>query len=71
VGNRELRRLSDALLDAYIAAHPAPRKVIVLDMDATDDPKDLDQALRGLPQSPSPRLEILDKKIPDDWAIGD
>lgn len=38
VGNRELRRLSDALLDAYIAAHPAPRKVIVLDMDATDDP---------------------------------
>ena len=38
VGNRELRRLSDALMDAYVAAHPAPRKVIVLDMDATDDP---------------------------------
>lgn len=38
VGNCELRRLSDALIDAYVAAHPAPRKVIVLDMDATDDP---------------------------------
>jgi hypothetical protein len=38
VGNGELRRLSDALMDAYVAAHPAPRKVIVLDMDATDDP---------------------------------
>jgi len=38
VGNRELRRLSDALIDAYVAAHPGPRKVIVLDMDATDDP---------------------------------
>jgi len=38
VGNCELRRLSDALMDAYVAAHPAPRKVIVLDMDATDDP---------------------------------
>ncbi len=38
VGNRELRRLSDALMDAYVAAHPAPRKVIVLDMDSTDDP---------------------------------
>ena len=38
VGNRELRRLGDALMDAYLAAHPAPRKVIVLDIDATDDP---------------------------------
>lgn len=38
VGNRELRRLSDALMDAYVGAHPAPRKVVVLDMDATDDP---------------------------------
>lgn len=38
VGNRELRRLSDILMDAYVAAHPGPRKVIVLDIDATDDP---------------------------------
>lgn len=38
VGNRELRRLSDALIDAYVAAHPAQQKVIVLDVDATDDP---------------------------------
>jgi len=38
VGNRELRRLSDALINAYVAAHPAPRRLIVLDMDATDDP---------------------------------
>ena len=38
VGNRELRRLADALMDAYVAAHPAPRKVIVLDIDSTDDP---------------------------------
>ncbi len=34
----ELFRLSDALIDAYVGTHPAPRKVIVLDMDATDDP---------------------------------
>jgi len=33
-----LRRLSDALLDAYVAAHPGPRDLIVLDIDATDDP---------------------------------
>jgi len=38
VGNRELRRLSDILMDAYVAAHPGPRKVIVLDIDSTDDP---------------------------------
>ncbi len=38
VGNSELRRLSDALIDAYVAAHPAPRKLIVLDVDSTDDP---------------------------------
>lgn len=38
VGNAELRRLSQTLIDAYIAAHPAPRKLIVLDVDSTDDP---------------------------------
>ena len=35
---RDLRRLSDGLLDLYLKTHPGPRKVIVLDMDATDDP---------------------------------
>jgi hypothetical protein len=35
---RDLRRLSGWLLDLYCKTHPGPRKVIVLDMDATDDP---------------------------------
>ena len=35
VGNSELRRLSDALIDAYVAAHPAPHKLIVLGVDST------------------------------------
>jgi hypothetical protein len=35
---KDLRRLSDRLLDLYIKTHPGPRKVIILDMDATDDP---------------------------------
>jgi hypothetical protein len=35
---KDLRRLSDWLLDLYLKTHPGPRKVIVLDMDATDDP---------------------------------
>jgi hypothetical protein len=38
VSNAELRRLSDALMQAYLAAHPGERKLIVLDIDATDDP---------------------------------
>ena len=38
VGPRDLRRLSDWLLDLYLKTHPGPRKVIVIDMDATDDP---------------------------------
>ena len=38
VTHSQLRRLSDALLDAYVAAHPGPRNLIVLDIDATDDP---------------------------------
>jgi len=37
VSNAELRRLSDALIQAYLAAHPGPRQLIVLDIDATDD----------------------------------
>ncbi|MGA9756155.1 MAG: IS1380 family transposase [Desulfobaccales bacterium] len=35
---KDLRRLSDWFLDLYLKTHPGPRKVIVLDMDATDDP---------------------------------
>jgi len=35
---KDLRRLSDWLLNLYLKTHPGPRKVIVLDMDATDDP---------------------------------
>jgi hypothetical protein len=35
---KDLRRLSDRLLDLYLKTHPGPRKVIILDMDATADP---------------------------------
>jgi hypothetical protein len=35
---KDLRRLSDVLLKLYLKTHPGPRKVIILDMDATDDP---------------------------------
>jgi hypothetical protein len=35
---KDLRRLSDRLLDLYLKTHPGPRKAIILDMDATDDP---------------------------------
>ena len=38
VTTKDLRRLSDWLLNLYLKTHPGPRKVIVLDMDATDDP---------------------------------
>jgi hypothetical protein len=38
VNAKDLRRLSDWLLDLYLKTHPGPRKVIVIDMDATDDP---------------------------------
>jgi hypothetical protein len=38
VTTKDLRRLSDWLLDLYLKTHPGPRKIIVLDMDATDDP---------------------------------
>jgi hypothetical protein len=38
VGAKDLRRLFDWLLDLYLKTHPGPRKVIVIDMDATDDP---------------------------------
>jgi hypothetical protein len=35
---KDLRRLSNWLLDLYFKTHSGPRSVIVLDMDATDDP---------------------------------
>jgi hypothetical protein len=38
VSRTQLRRLSETLLDAYLAAHPGPRELIVLDIDSTDDP---------------------------------
>jgi hypothetical protein len=38
VNAKDLCRLSDWLLDLYLKTHPGPRKVIVIDMDATDDP---------------------------------
>jgi len=38
VSTTELRRLGDALMEAYLSAHPGPRQLIVLDIDATDDP---------------------------------
>jgi hypothetical protein len=38
VSSKDLHRLSDWLLKLYLKTHPGPRKVIVLDMDATDDP---------------------------------
>jgi Transposase DDE domain group 1 len=38
VNAKDLRRLSDGLLDLYLKTHPGPRKTIILDMDATDDP---------------------------------
>jgi len=38
VSAKDLRRLSHWLLELYLKTHPGPRKVVVLDMDATDDP---------------------------------
>jgi hypothetical protein len=35
---KDLCRLSEWLLDLYLKTHPGPRKTIILDMDATDDP---------------------------------
>ncbi len=35
---KQLIRLSRVLLESYIAAHPGPRSLIVLDIDSTDDP---------------------------------
>jgi Transposase DDE domain group 1 len=34
----ELYRFSETLLELYLATHPCPRKVLVIDLDGTDDP---------------------------------
>jgi len=36
--SKDLRRLADWLFELYVEAHPGPRDVIVIDIDATDDP---------------------------------
>jgi hypothetical protein len=38
VSATELYRLSEVLLELYLKTHPGPRKVIVIDLDGTDDP---------------------------------
>lgn len=38
VTRRDLRRLADRLFSLYLQAHPGLRDVIVIDIDATDDP---------------------------------
>jgi hypothetical protein len=34
----ELYRFSETLVDLYLETHPGPRKVVVIDLDGTDDP---------------------------------
>jgi hypothetical protein len=38
VTRKDLRRLADRLFSLYVKVHPGPRDVIVIDIDATDDP---------------------------------
>jgi hypothetical protein len=38
ISSKDLMRLADWLFALYVKAHPAPREVIVLDIDSTDDP---------------------------------
>ena len=38
VSKKALRRLADWLFEVYVKTHPGPRDVIVIDIDATDDP---------------------------------
>ena len=38
ITTKDLRRLSNWLLELYLKTHPGPRKVFVLDMDAIYDP---------------------------------
>ena len=50
VTTKDLRRFSNWLLDLYLKTHPGPRKVIVLDMDATHDPTPLPATTQLLPR---------------------
>lgn len=38
ITRKELVRVAQLLVDSYIAAHPGPRRLIVIDIDSTDDP---------------------------------
>ena len=38
VDNKDIRRLSDSLMELYLETHPGPRDLIVIDIDSTDDP---------------------------------
>jgi hypothetical protein len=38
VTRKDLRKLADWLFELYVKTHPGPREVIVIDIDATDDP---------------------------------
>jgi hypothetical protein len=38
VTRKELRRLADWLFKLYVKTHPGPRDLVVIDIDATDDP---------------------------------
>jgi hypothetical protein len=53
VTTKDLRRLSGWLLELYLKTHPGPRKVIVLDMDATDDPT---HGMQQLSRRTTPRI---------------
>jgi hypothetical protein len=46
---KDLRRLSGRLLELYLKTHPGPRKVIILDRDATGDPTPGQQQLNFFP----------------------
>jgi Transposase DDE domain group 1 len=42
---KDLRRLADGLFELYLRTHPGPRDLVVLDIDATDDPTHGEQQL--------------------------
>lgn len=38
ITRKELRRLADWLFKLYVKTHPGPRDLVIIDIDATDDP---------------------------------
>lgn len=38
ITRKELRRLADWLFELYVKTHPGPRDLVIIDIDATDDP---------------------------------